>query len=227
MLCAGLVALLFIGIGLAVLLTAKTHTLKGTLIILAVFGTLAGLPLVGLYLLRQGMRRWVCVFEQGIVTFNGRRAEAYRWDDVEALFEQHVALHHGGAYIGTTHHVRLRFGSARKLTLDNTFAEIEQLASLVRALVDEYQLAKFRAMLQQGRPVGFDGVEMHTTGLDKGEGPLPWGQIESASVETDRAYHVVVRRTGQKAAWLKRPVPRFPNLSAFMQLLQDHGVAVV
>jgi hypothetical protein len=225
--CVGFLVLLFGGIGLAVLLTREEPTLKGTLTFLAVFGVLVGLPLVGLYFLWRGLKRWVCIFERGIVTFDARKARAYPWDGVKALFEREVDLHLHGGYIGTTHHVRLRFEDGRKITLDHTFAEIAQLASLVRTRVDEFQLADFRDKLNQGQTVSFDGVEVHATGVNNGRELVTWDQIESVAIDTDRAYHVVVRKTGQKSPWLKKLVPRFPNLSAFMHLLREHDVAVL
>ncbi len=75
MACCGFLVFLFDRIGLVSFTFSEKKTLEGTMIMLAVFGMLAGLPAIGLVIMWRRLKWWGCVFEKSIVLWEGKKPQ--------------------------------------------------------------------------------------------------------------------------------------------------------
>jgi hypothetical protein len=180
------------------------------------FGALALLPGIALFVLIRRLRWRLFLFENGFVLVQGGQ-RVVLWTDVKAICR-------GGTRLEPKMWLTLE-GGAPRITLDSAFQGFSTFSSTAEENVTRLVLEKGTATLSKGEAVSFGKMTLSQEGLENDGKRLGWPEVERLGIEWRRSGNVVYtalvvfkKTSGGKVEWCAKRLDAFPNAQAFLQL---------
>jgi hypothetical protein len=182
-----LVALLFIGGGLYMALTPVIY---------------------------RSWRVYVCA--DGFVFKRGNKIDAFRWDQIESMWQAVTRRYSYGVYTGSTHKYTIRRKDGVQVVLNDRFADVEQLGTTISQAITNLLLPQVVAAYNAGQTIAFGPFSISLQGVSNGQESLPWSQIKEMGVKQGI---VTVRKEGKWLNWSTIRASQVPNIFVFMALV--------
>jgi hypothetical protein len=197
---------------------------KGNIIGMAIFGAMALLPAIGLFVLIRKLRWSLYLFESGFVFARGSN-RVVLWEDVKYFYEQQDVV----AGIKADRWLRFVLSNGQRFTIDSSYKDFVAFNNAVRDGVTHAVLARAAAAFRKGQSIPFGKLAVSQTGLEKDGEVVQWGNVHSISIELRfNAFAVVVFQGDPlaKVEWYARPIPQFANVNAFLVLARQFTTVI-
>ncbi len=202
---------------LSAILGIVTLVSPGDVMILMLIILLPCLGMILYYAFRPLIyRSWhVYVCTDGFVFTRGNKIEAFRWDQIEAMWQAVTRRYINGIYTGTVHRYTVRGRDARQVIFSDRFTNVEELGNTISRAITNYQLPQVIATYNAGNTLTFGPLSISTQGVSNGKELLPWSQVKEMGVNRGV---VTVRKEGKWLNWSSARVAQIPNVFVFMAL---------
>jgi hypothetical protein len=164
------------------------------------------------FLVHMSWRVYIC--DQGFLLMKGNQAEPYRWEQIQAMWQE-VTVHYRS---GTTHKYTLQRLDGQKILFNDRFKNVEKLGNALSEAITNFMLPRAFASYDAGQVLNFGPISVSQQGVSNGKKTLPWHEIKEFGVE--RGY-VSVRKEGKWLKWSTIPVAKIPNSFVFMALTRS------
>lgn len=223
----GLVCLLLSAVGVGVALSeVRTGTPDWVRLALSVGWALGCAGLALFVFLREGGRRWL-LFEHGLLDRRRRRAELYRWDQIERFNTSYVTSHgitmltvslccRDGRRLeqsgspNLSRFTRQRAGAPPRISLFQLAQEVQQASY-------PHRLATAAARFDAGERLVFDKLGLSRTGLAVGRAELPWERVADLDLKGGK---LVIMELGQSRPWRTAQWDSAPNADLVPALIE-------
>jgi hypothetical protein len=162
-------------------------------------------------------RSW-CVFvcSEGFLFKRGSRLDAFRWDQVAAVWQKVTKRYYNGIYMGMRHKYTIQRVDGAKVAFTDRFPDVEALGDVIAREVTNCQFPRVIAAYNAGQTVQFGPLSVNVQGVSNSREQVPWGQIQSINV--DQGF-VKIRKEGKLLGWSTVAVSKIPNFFVFMALV--------
>ncbi|MGH2478876.1 MAG: DUF6585 family protein [Ktedonobacteraceae bacterium] len=206
----GVLGVIFFGAAL----TADT---TGALLLFLALGL--GFVGVALYMiltpvLFSSWRVYICT--EGFLYKHGNTIEAFRWEQVEAMWQSVTRHRTNGIYTGTTHKYTVRGKDGRQVIFNDKFGHVEDLGNTLSRQITNYLMPQVVSAYNAGNTITFGPLSISQQGVSNGREALSWSQITAISVNRGI---VTVKKEGKWLNWSTIMVARVPNIFVFMALV--------
>lgn len=166
-------------------------------------------------------RQSVEVYPAGLVYRRRRYAEAWKWNDIEQLFEKLTRKPFSASRTPGQHCYRLTGSSHRPLILDDRFEKVESLG-------DTIQKARFAPLYtasatayNQGESLRFGPVSLNKTQITLNKKAFTWEQIAPARIQLGSMVFPLAHGVSPEAVSI--PSEHIPNLDVLVAILTYIG----
>ncbi len=187
---------------------------KPILAILSLIFTIMALYYVFMPVIYRSWRAYIC--SEGLLSVRGSKIEAFRWDQIEAMWQSVTRHYTNGIYTGTTHVYTVRSKDGRQVVFNDRFANVEQLGNTISRQVTNRLLPQVIHAYQAGNTITFGPLSISKQGVSNGKELLPWSQIKEMGVNRGV---VTVKKEGKWLSWSSVMASKVPNLFVFMALV--------
>ncbi|WP_144125004.1 DUF6585 family protein [Catellatospora sichuanensis] len=143
---------------------------------------------------RRARQFRVHVFEHGWVWARRSGTEAYRWDEVQALFAN-LAVFTAEVGSRTPYGIRIAAVDGRRMEIWQVHVDMARFGRLLTARVAQAQLPKAMAYFDKGNPVTFGDLTVTDDGVAFQGILTPWSEIGGVEIDhTDQSYLSLVDR---------------------------------
>lgn len=190
---------------------------SATLIIFLVVGL--GFVAIGLFMIlspviRRSWRVYVC--SDGFAFVRGGRVDAFRWDQIEAMWQAITRRYSYGVYVGATHKYTVRRKDGVQVVFNDRFAQVEDLGNALSRAITNVVFPQVLAAYNAGQTITFGSLSISLQGVSNGRETLPWSQIKEIGVNRGI---ISVRREGKWLNWSTIYASRVPNFFVFLALV--------
>lgn len=161
----------------------------------------------------RSWRAYVC--SDGLLSVRGSKIEAFRWDQIEAMWQAVTRRYYNGIYTGTTHIYTVRSSDGRQVVFNDRFANVEQLGDTISREITNRLLPQVIRAYQAGNTITFGPLSISQQGVSNSKELLPWSQIKEVGVNRGV---VTVKKEGKWLNWSSVMVAKVPNIFVFMAL---------
>ncbi|MBV9615825.1 MAG: hypothetical protein JO031_10260 [Ktedonobacteraceae bacterium] len=175
--------------------------------------------LIGLYCLLYPVlyRSWhVYVYSEGFAFTKGSKVDAFRWDQIDCMWQAITRRYMNGIYMGTLYKYTVRGMNGRQVVLNNRIADVGSLGAIISDMVTRVKLPQVLAAFRAGQTITFGRLSVSLQGVSNGKELVPWSQIKEIGVS--RGY-VTVRKEGKWLSWSSVQVAKIPNFFIFFALV--------
>lgn len=181
---------------------------------LAIMLWLLAVVVIGLV---RSVKAFIGVYEGGFIHQRGSGDMiATRWDEVRSVMAAARTMVVDGRERHTYVNITL-VGDHSKTVLNEEFADVFQLLAILDRKVSDALLPAMVNRLKAGKPVEFGEVILDRTGIRHHDDRLPWEKVRGAGLVAGK---VEIWREDTGRAWVKIPTHRFPNTTAFQELVK-------
>lgn len=196
--------------------------LNASTLIFTVILFLLGLLFIGMILYAMCMpliyRAWrVYVCADGFIFKRGRTIDAFRWDQIEAMWQAVTKHYRNRVYMGTSYKYTIRRQDGVQVVFDNKLAHVEQLGKILSRQIMHCLWPQTMSAYRAGHTIPFGPFSVSLQGVSNGKELLSWSEVEDMNVRQGR---VVIRKEGKWRDWSPVMVRRIPNMFVFMALVQ-------
>lgn len=211
----GIVTLLVLIVGSIVIGIISSQLAIFLIIAGSSFALLLGF-LVDTFLSRD-KRVYVC--PGGLLYLHGKKIEAIRWDQVEAVWQRVVRRSSVGIKGAAAHLYTLRRNDGAKFKFDDHLDNVEALGNTIVMETASLLWSRCIAAYQAGQTVAFGRFSLNQQGVIYGKELLPWQQVKE--IQTDRGF-IVIQKAGNPSHRLQTvAVSQIPNFNVFMALVDS------
>jgi len=162
----------------------------------------------------RSWRAYTCT--EGFVIVRGSRVDAFRWDQIGAMWYAVTRYSSYGVYRRTIHKYTIRRKDGVKVMLDDRFADVETLGNTISRELTRCLLPQVINAYNAGSTITFGPFSVSLQGVSNGRELLPWNQIKV--LRLNRGF-VMVRKEGKWLTWSAVRVADVPNIFVFMALV--------
>ncbi len=214
----GIVGVIICAVLAAITFNSPNESDQQLALLCVVFAVLCGILAVRYLrfpLLYRGWHVFVC--DEGFIFSTGKSTEAFRWDQIEGVWQELKAYSKYGMRTGVTHKYTVRRTNGAQVEFDDRFVEVETLAETIMSEVKERMLPRLIAAFQAGETLHFGPVNLNMQGVSNGKERLPWEEIRGISTEDG---HFRVRKEGKLITWAAIEVAKIPNIDVLDELIR-------
>ncbi|GHO81320.1 hypothetical protein KSD_90910 [Ktedonobacter sp. SOSP1-85] len=212
----GLIAGLIITLLFGFILINTGNDSSNVLLILFLLGLILLLYYVVDFLIHMSWRVYLC--EQGFLLMKGSQADPFRWDQVQAMWQQVTKHYRNGIYTGTTHKYTIQRLDGHKIIFNDKFKQVEKLGDALSDAITTFMLPRALASYNAGQVLNFGPLSVSQQGVSNGKETLPWHEIKEFGVNRGI---VSVRKEGKWFNWSTISVAKIPNFFVFMSLTRS------
>lgn len=183
-------------------------------LVLALFFIVIGILVVLTPIFRRSWRVYVC--SDGFAFVRGGRVDAFRWDQIEAMWQAITRRYSYGVYVGATHKYTVRRKDGVKVVFNDRFAQVEDLGNALSRSITNVVFPQVLAAYNAGQTITFGSLSISLQGVSNGRETLPWSQIKEIGVNRGI---ISVRREGKWLNWSTIYASRVPNFFVFLALV--------
>ncbi len=200
---------------LGVAFTAGTPGALVLFVLLGLFFFGLALYMIFIPILCRSWRVYICT--EGFVLKRGT-IEAFRWDQVEAMWQAVTRHRTNGIYTGTTHKYTVRGKDGRQVIINDRFGNIEDLGNTLSHQITAALMPEVLNAYNAGNTITFGPLSISQQGISNGREALPWSQITGIGVNRGV---VTVRKEDKWLNWSTTIVSRIPNVFVFIALVNS------
>ncbi|GCE10672.1 DUF6585 family protein [Tengunoibacter tsumagoiensis] len=176
--------------------------------------------LMGLYMLLYPLiyRSWhMYICTEGFVSLRWGKVQAYRWDQIAAIWVAVTKFYRYGIKTNTTYRYTVQGKDGTKIKFTNTYTSIEQLGNTLVEKSTQALLPSAIASFNAGQTLGFGSLNVNQQGIMSNRGDLlPWGQIAQAKVESGS---LIIKKQGKMLSWASATVASVPNFYVLLAVI--------
>lgn len=171
----------------------------------------------------RNVRSFAVVFTEGFVSYDGRRYEVWRWDDVQGFFLQHYEVRETVLHVLVTnryHNAVITLRHASGATFSFATAQGPRATKFGRLVEDETfrrMLPVARGLLLAGKPVDFKPLRISPEGIVSKGKLLTWANLKHVSIKNGQLHLTKAIFTLTRAPFLGE----IENSHVFLALLQE------
>lgn len=176
--------------------------------------------LIALYCLCYPLlyRSWhVYVYADGFAFTRGGKLDAFRWEQVESMWQRITRRYMNGIYYGTEYKYTIRGENGQQVILTNRITDVGTLGETISERVTRVKLPSVIDAFQAGSVVSFGQLSVSTQGVSNSKEWVSWDQIKD--IRMNRGI-VTVKKEGKWLNWSTIQVADIPNLFIFMALVR-------
>lgn len=169
------------------------------------------------FLYPQIYRSWhVYVGSEGFAFSRGSKLDAFRWDQIESMWQRVTRRYMNGIYIGTEHKYTVRGLDGRQVVLNDRITNVERLGNVISGMVTRVKLPEAIAAFKAGSTVTFGPLSVSMQGVSNNKELISWDQIKDFRVNNGI---VTVKKEGKWLSWSSVQVANIPNFFIFLALV--------
>lgn len=175
--------------------------------------------LVALYCLLYPLiyRSWrVYIYSEGFAYTRGSKLDAFRWSEIESMWQRVTRRYMNGIYTGTQHKYTIRGLNGQQIVLNDRITNVEQVGNIISDMVTRIKLPEAIAAFKAGSTINFGSLSVNTQGVGNGKETIAWEQIKEFRVSNGI---VTVKKEGKWLNWSSIQVANIPNLFVFFALV--------
>lgn len=211
----GIVTLLVLIVG-SVILGIISSQLAAFLIIAGCAFALL-LIVLGDTLLFLNKRVYVC--PGGLLYLHGKKTDAIRWDQVEAVWQRVTRRTSYGIQVAITHLYTLRRNDGATFKFDDHLGNVAALGNTIVSETARLLWPRCIAAYQAGQTVAFGQISLNQQGVSKGKELLPWQEVREINV--NRGFIVIWKAGNPARRWKTIAAYLIPNVNVFMALVDS------
>lgn len=166
-------------------------------------------------------RSWhVVVCTYGFIVAKGNIPDAFRWDEVETVWQQVVKQYYHGVYAGTYHKYTIRRNDGKEVVFNDKLSHVENLGNTIGREVTRYQFPNVMTAYTAGNAITFGMFSVNIHGISTNKDWLPWQLVKDISVNKGL---IVIKKEGRQFNWYTVSTSKVPNVFVFMALV-DHAL---
>ncbi|MFD0594256.1 DUF6585 family protein [Catellatospora coxensis] len=147
---------------------------------------------------RRARQFRVHVYEHGWVWARRSGTEAYRWDEVQALFAN-LAVFTAPVTSRTPYGIRITTVDGRRVEIWHVHVDMARFGAVLTAQVTDAQLPKAMAYFDKGNPITFGDLTVTDDGVAYQGILMPWSEIGGTEiVHIDQSYLFFVDNAGRQ-----------------------------
>lgn len=162
-------------------------------------------------------RVYVC--PGGLLYLHGKKTDAIRWDQVEAVWQRVVRQTRYGIQVAITHLYTLRRNDGAKFKFDDHLANVEALGNTIVQETARLLWPRYIAAYQAGQAVTFGSFRLNQQGVSKGNDQLPWQEVKE--IKANRGFIVIWKAGNPPRMWKTVAASQLPNANVFMALVDS------
>ncbi|HKF37334.1 MAG TPA: DUF6585 family protein [Ktedonobacteraceae bacterium] len=169
------------------------------------------------FLYPQIYRSWhVYVGSEGFAFSRGSELDAFRWDQIECMWQRVTRRYMNGIYTGTDHKYTVRGLDGRQVVLNDRITNVERLGNVISGMVTRVKLPEAIAAFKAGSTVTFGPLSVSMQGVSNSKELITWDQIKEFKVNNGM---VIVKKEGKWLSWSSVQVANIPNFFVFLALV--------
>ena len=162
-------------------------------------------------------RSWhVYVYTEGFAFARGGKIDAFRWDQVDCMWQRITKRYMNGIYMGTQYKYTIRGMNKRQIVLNDRITNIGGLGAIISDMVTRVKLPAVIAAFKDGQTITFGKLSVNMQGVSNSKELVSWDQIKEIAVN---AGVVTVRKEGKWLSWSSVQVANIPNFFIFFALV--------
>jgi len=223
--------LLFVGTGGALLWSAYNAYVRylkfgPAIVITSLTGPwiLAGvLFFVGLIIAWHVYSNWkkaAVVYQNGVAYRDRKGLRAWRWDEIGSLTSAVTKNYTNGIYTGTTHFYTLVKRDGEKFVLNDTIADVEDLAAKIRQNIFPLLYDIYAQAYNEGKNCTFGPVKLNkAAGIQVGKKVYSWEDIEQVAIK--KGTLSVKKKDGGWFSGASATAAKIPNLEVMLAIIDQ------
>ena len=211
----GIVTLLVLIVGSIVLGIISSQLATFLIITGSSFALL--LLVLGDAFLSRDKRVYVC--PGGLLYLHGKKTDAIRWDQVEAVWQRVVRRTVYGVRGPAAHLYTLRRNDGAKFKFDDHLDNVQALGNTIVSETASLLWSRYIAAYQAGQTVTFGRLSLNQQGVSYGKVLLPWHQVKG--IQTKQGF-IYIQKEGNPSRSLRTvAASQIPNFNVFMALVDS------
>lgn len=154
--------------------------------------------------------------DHGFLFSKDGKAEAFRWEQIESLWERVTLYKSYGMNAGMTHKYTVRRIDGTEVILDDKFGNVDKLGDTINEEIIKVKLPQAIAAFAKAEVLNFGPISISPQGISKGTDLLPWDQVKSISIV--RGYFIVDRYK-KMLSWANIEAYKIPNVLLLTKLI--------
>jgi hypothetical protein len=162
-------------------------------------------------------RSWrVYVGSEGFAFSRGSKLDAFRWDQIESMWQRVTRRYMNGIYIGTQHKYTVRGLDGRQVVLNDRITHVERLGNVISDMVTRVKLPEAITAFKAGSTLTFGPLSVSMQGVSNRKELISWDQIKEFKVNNGI---VTVKKEGKWLSWSSVQAANIPNFFIFLALV--------
>lgn len=162
----------------------------------------------------------IVLYQNGIACNDRKGLRAWRWDEIASITAAITRHYTNGVYTGTTHKYTLIHNQGDKISFNDSFGKVEDLANAVREQIFPHLYKKAADAYNSGQTVTFGQLSLSRDGgLQIGKKTYPWSEIAQVSIE--QGYIKVAQKGGGWFSGALVTASTIPNLDIALSLINQ------
>lgn len=157
----------------------------------------------------------IVVFERGLASIRGGRADILRWDDITTVTQQVTDHYRYGVKVNTSHVYRVTLQNGRKVAFNDVIKNVGTLGETIQQKATAHLLPEAIRTLDSGTALTFNRLIISREGIGTVKGIAPWPEVDSVQM---KAGLITVTRNGK--SWISQTAAQTPNLFVFLALAE-------
>jgi hypothetical protein len=165
-------------------------------------------------------RAWhVYVYNYGLISTRGNNVQTFRWDHIQAVWQEVVNYYRYGRKTRTTHKYTVQRKDGFRIEFKDQYTNVERLGNTILAETSRIMLPAVIQAYNSGQAVVFGPWTVSMHGLQKGSNLLPWHEVKNVELKQGV---VAISKQGKLLNWGSMSVKDLPNPLVFLGLI-DHA----
>ena len=162
-------------------------------------------------------RSWhVYVYSEGFAFSRGGKIDAFRWDQIDCMWQRITKRYMNGIYIGTQYKYTIRGLNNKQVVLNDRITNVGSLGTIISDMVTRVKLPQVIAAFRDGHTITFGQLSVNLQGVSNSKELISWNEIKEIAVNRGI---VTVRKEGKWLSWSSVQVAHIPNFFIFLALV--------
>ena len=160
----------------------------------------------------------VFVYDEGFAVRRRKDMQLWRWENIVSLTAAATRPFLGRISNGT-HIYRLVDRRDQRITLDDKYSRVEELATIIQAAIFPNLYARAAQKFNTGQRLGFGPVIISREAIQIGKRAVPWSDVRQISIRNG-----VLRVSRKEGNWLSgasAPAAAIPNLNVLLNIIHQ------
>jgi uncharacterized protein DUF6585 len=160
----------------------------------------------------------VMVYQAGLLYSRPREVIAIRWEEITAIFQQHMRSTLNGVPVGMFYTFIIQTATGRSFKLTNAVEDIALLGAHIEQATFPHLYSQALTRYQQGETIAFEKLCISPAGLQIGQKILSWPHLRDITIQEGS---VRIRQQGKWLAWKSIAVADVANIHVALPLIEE------